>query len=57
LDYNRYKSHFDLRFNSKIQGIKPNKTLQLTPSRDALFFHDRLPILPTLTQEFHPLSG
>jgi hypothetical protein len=36
---------------------KPNKALQLTPSRHASLFHDRLPILSTLAQEFYPLSG
>jgi hypothetical protein len=33
-------------------SLKPNKTLQLTPSRLASTFHDRLSSLSTLTQEF-----
>jgi hypothetical protein len=34
-----------------------NKTLQLTPSRHASTFHDRLPTLSTLILEFNPRSG
>jgi hypothetical protein len=37
--------------------VKPNKTLQLTPSRLASAFYDRLSFLSTLTQEFNPRSG
>jgi hypothetical protein len=36
---------------------RPNKTLQLTPSRGASAFHDRFSFLSALAQEFNPRSG